>query len=357
MSVAILGTRGIPNRYGGFEQFAGQISAALVKSGFEVYVYNPHHHPFKGSTFKGVNLIRAWDPKSLGSFGQFVYDLLCILDARRRHFNVIIQLGYTTSSIWGYLLPGNARVVYNMDGLEWNREKYSLLVRKFLKYSEHLAIKRGSEIIADARPIKAYLDNKYGIESQYIPYPAEEFTNPDDTVPAKFGLRNKGYHLVIARFQPDNNPEMVIRGVIGSDTPEPLVLIGNCRTRYGKYLKKKYSGSRVIFLGSLFDKQILDNLRYYSKLYFHGHSAGGTNPSLLEAMAASCTIGAHDNIFNRSVLGDDAFYFSSEHEIRELLANPSGVRVGHGWCENNLGKIRGEYSIELIVEKYRQLIS
>lgn len=354
--VIIAGTRGIPNRYGGFEQFAEQLSVALVRSGCDVYVYNPHHHTYREKEFEGVKIIRVWDPKFLGYFSQFIYDKLCIIDARRSNFDVIIQLGYTTSSVWGCLLPRKAKVICNMDGLEWNRAKYSFPARRFLRIAEHLAIKRSDEIVADAMPIKDYLDNKYRIKSRHIAYPAKVFTDPDSTIPEKFGLTNKGYHLLIARFQPDNNLEMVIKGFIRSASKEPLVIVGNSQNRYGNFLKRSYSDKRVIFLDSIFDQFILDNLRYYSKLYFHGHSAGGTNPSLLEAMATSCTICAHDNIFNRSVLGGDAWFFSGSEGITALMNNPEGSEAEPGWIENNLDKIRRDYSLENIINGYMDLL-
>ena len=134
MKIAIIGTRGIPNHYGGFEQFAEYLAVYLVKHNCEVYVYNSYNHPYQEPVFNGVNIIHCRDPeKKMGTIGQFIYDLNCILDTRNKDLDVILQLGYTSSSIWSFLLPKKPIIITNMDGLEWKRSKYWFLVRKFLK--------------------------------------------------------------------------------------------------------------------------------------------------------------------------------------------------------------------------------
>ncbi len=356
MKIAILGTRGIPNQYGGFEQWAELLSQELVKTGCEVTVYNSHFHPYRDNEFNGVQIIRKWDPEKIGLASQFIYDLLCILDTRKRHYDVIIQLGYTTSSVWAWLMPKKrSRIIYNMDGMEWKREKYKGILSVFLKYAEKLAVKHSNIIIADSKPIKQYLDKKYNIQAEFIPYPAFIFKDPDGSVIKKFGLKQDGYYLLIARSQPDNNPETIIKGVINSNTDKPLIIIGNYNNKYGKYLKRSYESDQVIFAGAIYDKKILDNLRYFSSIYFHGHSAGGTNPSLLEAMAASCTICAHDNEFNKAVLGHDAFYFKTENDIISVLNADDIMKEKDKWIKNNIVKLQENYNLPNLVAKYYNL--
>jgi hypothetical protein len=129
-------------------------------------------------------------------------------------------------------------------------------------------------------------------------------------------------------------------------------VIGNDRTGYGKYLKKKYTDSRIRFLGGIYCQESLNNLRYYSNLYFHGHSAGGTNPSLLEAMASKSLICAHDNVFNRAVLGNEACYFSSVQNIIYCLEKDKTDEEIQAWCEINVQKIKRDYSWDKIVLQY-----
>src|SRR5690349_15755847 len=120
MKIGIVGTRGIPNRYGGFEQFIEFVAPELVNRGHEVYVYNSSLHPYKEPTYKGVHIISKTDPENkIGTAGQFIYDLNCIRDSRKRNYDVILQLGYTSSSIWTFLYPSGSLLVTNMDGLEW----------------------------------------------------------------------------------------------------------------------------------------------------------------------------------------------------------------------------------------------
>src|SRR4051794_36329835 len=127
MKVAILGTRGIPNAYGGFEQFAQYLSQGLVQEGFDVTVYNSHCHSYKEDNWNNVKIVHCYDPeKKVGTIGQFIYDLHCILDCRTKNFDIILQLGYTSSSVWFRLLnKSNFVLTTNMDGLEWKRSKYS----------------------------------------------------------------------------------------------------------------------------------------------------------------------------------------------------------------------------------------
>lgn len=356
MKVGILGTRGIPNQYGGFEQWAEYLSQGLVKRGCEVTVYNSNFHPYKEKSFNGVNIVHRWDPKKIGLASQFIYDFLCIINARKQNFDVIIQLGYTTSSIWGWLFPRKAKVLYNMDGMEWKREKYKGFLKPFLKYAEKLAIKHSNVIIADSKPIQEYFEQKYKAQVHFIAYPAQPFTEPNIRLIQPFRVTEKKYYLLIARFQPDNNLEMIIQGVIKSNTSLPLLIVGDFENKYGKFLHNTYQDERIIFLGRIFNTDELDNLRHYSSVYFHGHSAGGTNPSLLEAMATSCTICAHNNVFNRSVLENDAFYFAKPDDISHLLNNKKEKKQKKTWINNNLNKIRTYYNMDLIIDKYHELM-
>ena len=187
MKIAILGTSGIANFNGGFEQFAEFFSVYLAKNNHEVYVYNSSQHPFKEKTYNRVNIIHCYDPEhKIGTAGQFIYDFNCIIDSRKRNFDVILQLGYTSSAIWHRLLPKKSVIITNMDGLEWKRSKYSKHVQRFLKYSEKLAAKSSDYLIADSIGIHAYLNKTYGLDSQYIAYGAELFNNQDDKVLLEF---------------------------------------------------------------------------------------------------------------------------------------------------------------------------
>jgi glycosyltransferase involved in cell wall biosynthesis len=359
MRIAIIGTRGIPNNYGGFEQLAEFLSLGLREKNHEVWVYSSHRHPFREKTWKGINIIHCYDPEQqIGTIGQFVYDLNCILDSRKRKFDVILNLGYTSSSVWMRLFPRAAKLITNMDGLEWKRTKYSKTVQSFLKKAESWAVKRSSVLVADSMAIQDYLKEKYGRPSTFIAYGAELFDNPDDSVLKRYDLHSGKFSMLIARMEPENNIEMILDGVVASKVDEPFVVVGNTKNKFGTYLVAKYrSEKRIRFLGPIYDSVVINNFRFYCRLYFHGHSVGGTNPSLLEAMGCRSLIAAHGNEFNKSVLGADAFYFSGIADVSSILEKtdrdaPGPVRM----VESNFEKIRVNYSWDKIVARYEKLM-
>ena len=352
MKIAILGTKGVPNNHGGFEQFAEYLSEFLVDKGHDVYVYSPHSHPYQDKLWKGVKIIHQYDPEeSLGAVGQFVYDFNCILNIRKSKFDIVLQLGYTSSSIWGKLLPKKSIIVTNMDGLEWKRSKYSKTVQAFLKYAEGLAINTSDFLVADSIGIQDYLKKKYDKPSKYIAYGANVFSNPEESVLKQYNVLVYKYNLLIARLEPENNIETILDGVELNKNGIPFLVIGKNNTKYGQYLTNKFkSNNKIIFLGAIYNQNHLNNLRYYSNLYFHGHSVGGTNPSLLEAMASNALIVANENIFNKSILDTAAFYFTNSIEVSEHL---NRIKENHlDFVTKNIGKIANKYTLRAINEQY-----
>lgn len=356
MKIAILGTRGIPNNHGGFEQFAEYLSEFLVDKGHDVYVYSPHSHPYQDKLWKGVKIIHQYDPeKSLGAVGQFVYDFNCILNIRKSKFDIVLQLGYTSSSIWGKLLPKKSIIVTNMDGLEWKRSKYSKPVQAFLKFAESLAINTSDFLVADSIGIQDYLWKKYDKTSKYIAYGANVFSNPEEIILKQYNVSINKYNLLIARLEPENNIETILDGVELNKNGTPFLVIGKNNTKYGQYLTNKFkSNNKIIFLGAIYNQNHLNNLRYYSNLYFHGHSVGGTNPSLLEAMASNALVVANENIFNQSILNDDAFYFTNSIEVSEHLNKTKEDHLG--FVTKNISKINSQFTLSVINGQYENYL-
>ena len=356
MKIAILGTRGIPNYYGGFEQFAEFFSVYLVEKGHEVYCYNSHNHPFQEKHFYGVHLLHQHDPEyKYGTFGQFIYDYNCILDARKRDFDIILQLGYTSNSIWFFLLPKKPIIITNMDGIEWKRSKYNLLVQQFLRFAERLAAMSSDYLVSDSIGIQKFLKKRYHKESTYIAYGAHPFNEPNEDILKEYDVRKGNFNMIMARFEPENNFEMVLDGVVKSAVSTPILVIGNHNTKYGEVLKNKYKNqSSIRFLGAIYNLEHLNNLRYFSKLYFHGHSVGGTNPSLLEAMASQALVLAHNNDFNRGILKENSYYFSDAEEVKNLLLT---IKKNDNlqFIQNNFEAIVNEFNWEKINGEYLQL--
>lgn len=356
MKIAILGTRGIPNHYGGFEQFAEYLSVGLVERGHKVTVYNSSNHPYQEDTFNGVSIKHIYDPENrIGTSGQFIYDLLCILDTRKGEFDVILQLGYTSSSIFFDLHPRTSLVVTNMDGLEWKRTKYSAKVQKFLQWAESLAVKKSDCLVSDSLGIQEYLKGKHNKDSVYIPYGSDVVSEFNASVCEEYHLEQYGYDMLIARLEPENSIEMILDGVVNSGSQRPFLVIGKYETSFGTYLVEKYAAiEHIMFIGAIYDKSKLDSLRCFSNLYFHGHTVGGTNPSLLEAMGSNALICAHDNVFNKTILGKDAFYFIQSDDVAQLIDKVEKKEYAT-IVENNMQKIKRCFRWSSIIDQYETL--
>ncbi|MGF7081342.1 DUF1972 domain-containing protein [Mucilaginibacter sp. UYCu711] len=356
LKIAILGTRGIPNHYGGFEHISEYVSVGLAKRGHTVSVYNSHNHPYTHESWNGVNIIHCYDPEYLiGSAGQFVYDLNCIRDARKRNFDVIIIMGYTSSSVWGSLYPERSAIITNMDGLEWKRSKYSKPVQNFLKYAEKLAVKHSQYYVSDSMVIKQYLARKYDINSRYIPYGADMISAIEREQITSTEAAREDYFLLMARMEPENNIETILEGYNQSSSKKPFKVLGDTGNRFGKFITHKFQNdNRIEFKGSIFDTAKVRALQNNSYLYFHGHSVGGTNPSLLEAMASEALIAAHNNPFNQAVLSTDAFYFSNPNDVKQLVEKVQRHDTEKTMVKNNLQKIKHLFNWESVVDGYEQ---
>ncbi len=354
LKVAIIGSRGIPNFYGGFEQFAEYVAVGLAERGHDITVYNSHTHPYQEKFWKGVKIVHCtdWEDR-VGTAGQFLYDLNCILHARKQDYDVILQLGYTSSSVWGWLLPKQSVITTNMDGLEWKRTKYSKKVQRFLKFAEKLGVKYSNYLIADSIGIQKYLQKKYTKQSVYIPYGSHVFEDPDESTLGKYAVLPYGYDMLIARLEPENSIEIILDGVAAAGL-RPFIVVGKHKTKYGEYLKQKYKAfDHIRFAGGIYDINILNNLRCFSNLYFHGHTVGGTNPSLLEAMGSSALICAHNNVFNESILNEDAFYFTDAAQVKELVETIDKKSFST-MVSNNVCKIKELYNWDTIIDQYEQ---
>lgn len=366
MKIAFISTRGIPNNYGGFEQFAEYISVGLVRRGHEVVVYSPHFHPYREPDYKGVRIKHIYSPeKWIGSsVGSFFYDFLSLRDAlKKEKFDIIYEAGYT-SIVPAYIWFNVKRIKYplfttNMDGLEYKRTKFNRWVQKFVFWEERMAVKHSHFLIADNMGMHDYYKEKYGKESKFLAYGADIHEDYDEDILKEFGLEADGYFIVVARLEPENNLFMAIEGYLASGQygKRPLVIVGKTNTPYGKHLVERYGDDRNIrFVGGIYDFRKLNSIRHYSYAYFHGHSVGGTNPSLLEAMASGCFILAHDNIFNRAVLGENALYYGSTDAAMEMLDGIDQAVSAYKkeYTGRNLEVIRRDYSWEKLVDEHEE---
>jgi glycosyltransferase involved in cell wall biosynthesis len=356
MRIAITGTRGVPNNYGGFEQCAERLAVLLAQAGHEVTVYNPHYHEYDKSEFHGVKIIKQWNPEmSFGTVGNFIYDYKCMRHAIKMECDILLVLGYTTASLfYPFFRKRKSILVTNMDGLEWKRGKWNYAVKKFAKWLEKLGVRYSDHLISDNREIKNYFLKEYHVDSTFIAYGADAFTTPDESILITYGVEAYQYNLIIARLEKENNIETMLDGVLLSKYNTPYLIVGKTNTPYGEFLIKKYKESKHIrFMGGVYKQDHLNNLRHFGKYYIHGHSVGGTNPSLLEAMVCGAYILAHDNLFNRDVLGDQAWYFDSPQTLASLLNDGNKLeRTRDLYVRTQMEKIKREYNWQEIADQY-----
>lgn len=360
--VAILGTRGIPAAYGGFETFAEQLAVRLVQRGYAVTVYAEAEGDCPPDfSYKGVRVRYRRRPK-WGPASVIAYDCKCLWDARRE-YDLAYMLGY--GAAWACWLPRvwGTPVWINVDGLEWVRSKWGLVARLYLKLMESIAARSATRIVADAEAIAQRFREHYprGAKCITIAYGADvvDVTLVSKNYLSEWGFEPGRYFLIVARPEPENHILEMIEGYLQYDTEWPLVVVGdiNGSTSYQRRLIALRS-ERVRLIGGIYDHQKLTSLRAHASLYFHGHSVGGTNPSLLEAMACGNLVLAHDNIFNREVAGDSASYFKTADDISLAISSLFSL------SENSLlerrqklqERVHTQYSWELITDKYVKML-
>lgn len=366
MKIAFISTRGIPNNYGGFEQFAEYISVGLAKRGHEIVVYSPHFHPYQEKEYKGVRIKHIYSPETWmgSSIGSFFYDFASLRDAlKNENFDIIYEAGYT-SIVPAYIWFNVKKIKYpifttNMDGLEYKRTKFNKWVQKFVFWEERTTVKHSHYLISDNMGIHDYYKEKYGKESKFLAYGADIHDNYQESFLSDLDLKPNQYYLLIARLEPENNIEMAIQGYLASteNGKRPLIIVGKTNTPHGKELVDKYGHeTSVKFVGGIYDFDKLNSIRHFSFAYFHGHSVGGTNPSLLEAMASDCFILANNNIFNKAVLNDSAIYYSNATEVSNILNSIEkfAEKYKEKFIAQNLEVIRQEYSWEKLVDEHEK---
>lgn len=353
MKISIIGTRGIPARYGGFETFAAELAPLLAENNIEVAV-QCDADSYEKEYYKGVRLFFSSVTKSDKTlkyyFEGFSYAM--------RNSDIILAAS-TAASVFYFLNIFHRKVIItNPDGLEHRRRKWSFAKKAYLRLSEMLAVWLSDYIIADSESIKNYFISTYrNIDSKIlvIEYGAYQNRYTDDSILEKHALGSNGYYLVVCRLEPENNLDMIIDGFKDAMTICPLVVVGNVLDNdYVKRLVSLYSSERIRFIGGIYDRNELNALRFSCKAYIHGHSVGGTNPSLLEAMGSRNIIVAHDNEFNREVTAGSQLYFSSAeqctHRINEieLMTEQEHER----YKELSYNRILTKYNWNNILNKY-----
>lgn len=354
--IAIIGTNGIPSKYGGFETLVEYL-AQYLSSKYEITIFcSSNKDTVEIKEYKGCKL--EYISMNANGWQSIFFDILSLYKSYKNYDKTLI-LGASGCIILPFFSKYSDRFIFNFGGLDWKRSKWGFFTRKFLKLSESMGIKYSKHLIADNIGIQNYILTEYNRQSTLITYGGDQVFKviPNDLDLEKYPFINKKYALSVARIQSDNNIELLLDS-FNERSPFPFVLVGNWGSSpFGIKTKKKYlSSNNIILLDAIYDQNELNLLRSNCKVYLHGHSAGGTNPALVEAMNLALPILAFDSIFNKFTTDFKAEYFSTSNELAMNLNKISEEKLKE-IAKNMYSIAKKFYQWKLIAMKYSNVFN
>jgi glycosyltransferase involved in cell wall biosynthesis len=327
-SLRILGIRGVPAAHGGFETFAEHLALYLVARDWDVTVYCQEDGEGEMFTdeWRGVKRIRI-PVKQSGPKGTIVFDWLATRHASRTG-EPCLTLGYNTAVFCGLLRAKGVPNLINMDGIEWARAKWGPVAKLWFWMNDWMGCWLGNHLVADHPHILRHLATRVSERKiTMIPYGADRVPHADAALLQPYGVSPGEYAILIARAEPENSILEVVRAWSRKPMGKKLLVLGKYEASHAYQAAVRAAASpEVLFPGAVYDKQVVQALRFHAAFYVHGHQVGGTNPSLVEALGAGSAVLAHDNAFNRWVTGDAGVYFSDVDScaaaIEKLFADP-----------------------------------
>ena len=322
LRIAMVGTRGVPAHYGGFETCVEEVGARLAARGHEVVVYcrtqgddNDRLAEYRGMSLVHLPAMRRRTLETLSHTGLSAAHLV------RHPTDVAIVFNCANAPVLPLLRANGIPFATHVDGLEWRRAKWGRNGQRYYRSAEKLSVRWSDALIADAVGISDYYRDNHGAATDLIAYGAPVVGSDSDRL-AELDLRSDSYHLVVARFEPENHVLEIVKGYVASTASLPLIVVGSApySDEYTQRVREAADG-RVRFLGGVWDQELLDQLYANARTYLHGHSVGGTNPSLLRALGAGAPTVAFDVVFNREVLGNAGRYFSDPAGLSWLIAD------------------------------------
>lgn len=315
----MIGTRGVPARYGGFETAIEEVGSRLVTMGHSVTVYcrgEDRSDSYLGMSRVRLPALRHPIMETLSHTALSVGHLLA------HRTDVALVFNAANAPLLPFIKAARIPVAVHVDGLEWQRAKWGPNGRRYYLANERLSVRWADELISDAVGIQDYYRNRYYAESTFLAYGAPIVPATDPARLAELDLNPRGYHLVVARMEPENHVDVIIEGYRRSGAILPLVVVGSVpypsdHERTVQTLAA--SDSRIRMIGGVWDQDLLNSLYAGSASYLHGHSVGGTNPSLLRAMGAGASVIAWDVNFNREVLGNTGRFFTTPADLERLI--------------------------------------
>lgn len=344
MKIALIGTRGVPAHYGGFETAVEEVGARLVEAGHQVVVFCRGEGP---DEYRGMQLVHlpALPKRSLETLS---HTALSVVHKALIGTDAAILFNAANSPFLPLLRARRIPVATHVDGLEWRRSKWGPAGRRYYRLAESLAVRWSDALIADAAGIADYYRAEFGATTRLIAYGAPQVAPGADRL-AELELTADGYYLVVARFEPENHVLEIVKGYVASDAQRPLVVVGSApySDAYTAAVEAA-ADERVRLLGGVWDQQLLDQLYAGAHAYLHGHSVGGTNPSLLRAVGAGTATIAFDSVFNREVLGAAGDYFAGPDDLAALLA-------GYRPRTEGLAEVAARYDWDQVAAGYERL--
>lgn len=318
MHVAMIGTRGVPAQYGGFETAVEEIGRRMVQDGHRVTVYcrNPGQSVTEHLGMELVNLpaLRKRSLETLSHSG------LSVAHAVRLRPDAAVLFNAGNAPYIPVLKAARIPTAVHVDGLEWKRAKWQGAGARYYRWAERAAARSGLALVADAEGIADHLREAYGVASHVIAYGAP-ILDPGTDKLAELDLAPRGYHLVVARLEPENHVDVIVEGYARSGSSRPLVVVGHAP--YGDEhiaaVTRAADGSDTRFVGAVWDQDLLNQLYAHALSYLHGHSVGGTNPSLLRALGCGAPVTAYDVNFNREVTAGHARFFRTAADVTAAL--------------------------------------
>jgi glycosyltransferase involved in cell wall biosynthesis len=358
VQIAMLGTRGVPAAYSGFETAVEEVGRRLVERGHEVVVYC--RYPGQTMTsYLGMRTVNL-PALRLKTAETLSHTALSALHLQKSPPDVALVFNAANAPLLPLLRARRVPAAVHVDGLEWKRAKWGPNGRRYYLACERLAVRWADDLIADARAIQAYYRDTYDTASTFVAYGAPLVEREESgSAISSLGLRPGGYHLVVARFEPENHVDLIVEGYAASGARLPLVVVGSAPYSH-EYVQRIRSlaeaDARVRLLGGVWDQALLDQLYAGAATYLHGQSVGGTNPSLLRAMGAGAPVLAIDVPFTREVLESTGRFFVDAadvaREVEAAEADPEAT-VERG----AQGRVRAaaHYDWEQVTDGYEEL--
>ena len=361
MRIAILGTRGIPAAYGGFETLAEELSRRLAARGHEVTVYCRTR--YAGEPWNPVRNIRRVVLPTIPTkyLDTAVHAFLSSLHAAREGFDAALYCNAITAAVcWIPRVAGGTRVLLNVDGLERQRKKWNVLGRAAYLVSERLSAKFPDAVVTDAEVIRAYYRQEFGIDPLMIPYGGDLPAPAGRETLDRLGLRPGEYFLYVSRLEPENNALAVVRAYREARGDLPLVIVGSAPYAAGYIAEvREAADSRVLFPGAIYGTGYRE-LLFHARAYVQATEVGGTHPALVEAMGAGRVVAYHDSPENREVCGDSGLPFDARRPetltgiFDDLLDDPARFAV---LGEKARLRVAEHYRWETVADAYEKALA